>query len=193
MVGPNIITVVGEAGTGKTTLIKSLVHSDETFRVLTSVTTRNPRSTDLPNEYRHLRLQEYEKLASIPNRFLWNVIAGSSDRYAKDILDVMDAVLDPEHIYMQALVPESARILAQRYGSKVVQTVFLQRPDKDELVRRMLQRGDKIDTIGPRLDREFKEDWMGQVADIEGLVVITNQDLVVRHNEVKTLAHLTIA
>lgn len=137
--------------------------------------------------------QEYEELAGTPRRILWNVIAGNGDKYAKDVLDVMDAALDMEHIYIHALVPESARILAQRYGSEVVRTVFLQRPDKQELIRRLLQRGDDADKIEPRIDREFEEDWANQVADIEGLVVITNQDLLARQDEISALAHCAIA
>lgn len=196
---PNIITFVGESGTGKSTLMHSLVDKDDRFRILPSITTRARRPSDLAREYIYLSIEEHAKLAAIPGRLLWSVKAGNKDdQYAKDVLDIMDALTDDKdeddggHVYLHGLIPDAAKWLEHRYGSEVVKTVLLQSPGQEELRRRMIGRGDAPEKIEERLAKEKEANWAGQVADLEGLVVVTCQDLLDRQNTIYELAGLAI-
>ena len=189
---PSIITLVGESGTGKSTLMSSLVVESGLFRILTSATTRAPRSSDLRHEYRYLSDEEYGKIASNPKRFLWDVPAGNfGDRYAKDTLDVEEAFTDNEHVYINALIPSAAAALVRLYGSELIKTVYLESPGTDELRTRMLQRGDDPEKVEERLVIEKDEDWPDQLISLEGLVIITSQNLLVRQDAIHALVEFT--
>lgn len=184
--GGRILTLVGQSGTGKTTLMKRLVETG-LFCLIPSTTTRPYRPSDLDDEYRYLDLETYASVAAQPGRFLWDVPAGNGHSYAKDVLDVNKALTDPEHVHVQALIPESAKIFARKYGEQVVKTVFLTSPGDDELRRRMQARGDAPEKIEERLASEREQDWPEQVLAIDGLKVITSQELLVRQSEIFTL------
>src|SRR4051812_26342607 len=100
--GGQIITLVGQSGSGKTTQIRELVAQPE-FRICPSFTTRQPRTTDLPHEYHYVNHDEHGRLVKIPGRFLWDTVTGNGGHYSKDICDVMEALTDPDHMYVNAL------------------------------------------------------------------------------------------
>jgi guanylate kinase len=178
-----IITFVGQSGSGKTTQIGELI-KEPGFRLLPSTTTRPPRSTDLLLEYRYKDITEYERIAAIPGRFLWDVVTGDGDRYAKDADDVSAALADTQNIYTHALTPGCADILLKKYGPKVVRTVLLPSPGDDVLIDRMITRGDAAENAAGRLISEQRDDWLAQSIAIEGLYVVKSQTIEKRHEEI---------
>lgn len=188
MVRANIVSIVGESGVGKTTLMKTLIDSDETFRMLPSPTTRQPRISDLPNEYSYLTAEEFEELKAA-DRFLWvtDKAGNAGDLYAKDKEDVRAAIADPDHVYLNALIPDYARLLAEKYGRVAVRTIFLESPGQEELRQRMLNRGDSPGIVRQRQEKEQAESWSNRLQGIEGLVIITAQELLARSVAVKAV------
>lgn len=183
--GGRLLTFVGQSGSGKTTQMRELVATGE-FRICPSTTTRAPRPSDLPNEYFYRELPYYKRIAR-SGRFLWDIVTGNGDRYAKDICDVMEALTDPDHVYVNGLVPDKAKVLAQRYGSEVVRTVLFSNPTDDELIERMTRRGDSPEKALQRLHTEKAEDWMAQAMEIDGIYVVESKSITDRNQEILDL------
>ena len=180
--GGRIVTLVGQSGSGKTTQMRELV-GEQGFRLSPNITTRPPRESDLAGEYTYIPDDEYAGLLK-SGRLLWNVVTGNGAHYSKDVCDVIEALTDPDNIYVHALVPGKANDLVRRYGSEVVKTIFLPSPGDDVLLKRMITRGDSARGAAERLTNEEQEGWLVQSLAITGLHVVTAQGVAERHQEI---------
>ena len=185
---PNILTLIAGSGVGKTTALRWLTESYEMFRMLPSTTTRRRRDSDIENEYRYVTHEEYENLARIAGRLMWDVPAGNAgDRYGTDITDVMTAIVDDEHVYVCGLFPDAAKQLVTKYGSGVVRAVLLKSPGEEVVRERMLGRGDDPVKIEQRITKERHENWEQRAISIPGLHIVTAQDQMQRVTEILDL------
>lgn len=184
-----IVTFLGGSGSGKTTQMGMLV-AQEQFRMCPSTTTRPPRPSDLCHEYHYATMDEYQTLVR-SGRSLWDIPtgnrnkAGTRDRYTKDICDIIEAFTDPDHVYVQGLIPKCAAIMARRYGAPLVRTLWLPSPPDDEVIARMVERGDEPEQAANRLKNEKNEGWSESALAIEGIYVITGRDKFERHEEIQ--------
>jgi guanylate kinase len=184
--GGRILTMIGQSGSGKSTQMAELVKVD-LFRVLPSTTTRSPRPTDLPQEYRYKSPEEFEELLQT-GRLMWNFPAGNQHRYGEDVQDVREALTDPDHIYTNALIPEAAKILTEKYGSGVIKTLFIPSPGDEILLSRMIQRGDSPEKAMERIQIESGQNWLDQAVAIDGIHIVSSQTIADRHQEILEFA-----
>jgi guanylate kinase len=185
--GGRLVILVGQSGSGKTTQMRELVN-EAGFRQSPNITTRDSRPTDLLNEYLYASPQEYDRLLRKSGRVLWDIVTGNGARYAKDSCDIIEALTDPEHLYVNALVPSTANILVRKYGSELIRTVMLPNPGDDILLTRMTNRGDSTSGARERLVNENAEGWLAQSLAIDGLYTVTAQDVAGRHKEIMDFA-----
>jgi guanylate kinase len=186
--GGQIVTFVGHSGSGKTTQLRRLIE-EPNFQVLRSVTTRPPRPSDVPGEYRYTTLEEHKSLAE-NSKFMWNILFGQNF-YAKEFDEVELALDDPFDSYVNALVPRCAGILATAYGPERVRTFLLPNPGDDILTERMLARGDTEEAAAERLRIEAEQNWAEQAQTIQGLHVIQSTGIEQRHEEIMSVLSRT--
>src|SRR5258708_40128250 len=89
-----IVTITGASGSGKTSVARELLKIIPSAKLVLSITTRPPRESDLPDEYRtNVPLAEFEK-RSQNNEFLWEVEA-HGNRYGTLRASVNEALANP--------------------------------------------------------------------------------------------------
>jgi len=155
-----IITLTGRSGTGKTTIVKELLElKDPLFQLIISYTTRDPRPSDLPGEYRYLTDDEFEGMKK-RGEFLWPKSAEefghSSAKYGTTKASLDDAVASPGY-HLMMLIPQALPKLWDSYAEHVV-PFWLEDPGEESLRARLLDRGEKPQFIDKRLDAE--KDWL---------------------------------
>ena len=139
-----IATFTGVSGTGKTTIVKKLLEGD--FRLIPSTTTRNPRESDLPSEYRYLSFEEFDRLGE-EGEFLWTTeYAGQF--YGTPYRVVQEAFKHDETSAM-ILVPEVVPLL-RGYTDRVL-SIYVRSPPEEVLRERLGARGDTVENIERRL------------------------------------------
>lgn len=148
---PKIVTFTGASGTGKSTLVKELLKDSHAFRLVTSTTTRPPRSSDLPGEYEYWTPQQMEKDASL---FIWKTeyagnFYGTRYRVLNDACELPQTSL---MILVPKVLPDLLAYLHQQ-----VLPFYVRAPDEDILRLRLLRRGDDPESIERRLQTIL--DW----------------------------------
>lgn len=166
---PRILTLVGISGTGKTTLMRNLMESDD-FRVVRGVFNRPPRINELNEENLRITDDEFDQLAR-DERLLWDIKAGYGVRYGIDTDDIERALRDTDHQYVNALIPEAAITFIRHCGPRAVRTMFVPAPPPEVLRQRMLDRGDDPEKVEARLQHEDSAEWLGRLSVIENLHV----------------------
>ena len=142
---PKIVTFTGVSGSGKSTIVKELLQESDHFRLITSTTTRPPRSSDLPGEYEYWTPEQMEEDASL---FIWKT-EYVGHQYGTRYRVLNDAFVSPPTSLM-ILVPEVLPVLLHHYGSYVL-PLYVRAPPEDLLRVRLLRRGDNPESIEQRL------------------------------------------
>jgi guanylate kinase len=111
-----IITLTGITGSGKTTIARALLETLPDTRMVPSLTTRAPRPSDLPGEYRHPTRSEMAKLRARKTRgdqeLLWTRDRDNGTKtYATAREDVLEALSSEGGYRIMILVPDVLRIL----------------------------------------------------------------------------------
>lgn len=142
-----IVTFSGASGVGKTTLVSKLLRELVGSRMVESVTTRSPRSTDILGEYRYVDKKEFLHLDDL-GTFIWAKSFGGHC-YGTERHALANALVRGYFSFM-ILTPDTVPKLHQYAPEQVVSFYLLSPPDK-ELTRRLLQRGDSSYTAAQRL------------------------------------------
>lgn len=150
----HIFVIVGESGTGKTTLQDRL--EKKGFNIIRGHSTRKMRKGEKQgNPYTFVSKGQYTK-DLYENKIL------EATEYNKNIYYTCKKEVDKSRINIVVLEPDGLKQFKKIYGDKNVTGVMLC-ADKKERMKRMFQRGDSVDSVKKRLkeDREkFKEKYM---------------------------------
>jgi len=115
-----IVTLVGEPGSGKTTIADALLSlRPELYRTLISNTTREKRPTDGPGDYRFVSREHIKEWES-QGELAWSPAESAGHMYATRLDDIEAALADTGHLYISILVPETAEILYQLHPKNVL-------------------------------------------------------------------------
>jgi guanylate kinase len=146
-----IITLTGVSGAGKTRITAELLKALPDARMIPSFTTRAPRASDLPGEYRYVTTTEMDALRMRKNgqkKLLWTRERdGGKKTYATARADIMDELSRDGGYGIMILVPDVLRILywfiveEQGYADQYFVPLFIRAPDADELRQRVRERG----------------------------------------------------
>lgn len=157
---PGFLALVGPSASGKTSIIQELL-KDPRFCLVKAITTRAPRSNDIPGEYRFVTMDEFNKLLAEGSMIEHTEYAGNC--YGLDVKDVQE-VWDSGRIPVKAMDIVGARAVKEKLGSRAV-TVFVRR-DREAILESLLNRdSDKKDIVRRimALDteylNEFQCDW----------------------------------
>lgn len=171
-----VLTLTGPSGTGKTTIAKRLLAELPDASLLRSITTRDPRPSDLPGEYEYVTRDAFETLRR-EGEFEWTAtLAGTW--YGTRREDLFIAVREPALAWISILVPERIpNILAVARELKCpnrVKAFFILPPSGSVLEGRMRERGDTPDAIEKR--RTVDSSWE-DAARMSGIPYIFIEDL----------------
>ncbi len=143
-----ILTITGPSGAGKSRITKALLE-EEGFSIITSITTRPKRPTDLEGEYLYLQPEKFDELEK-RGSFLW-VAKLRSCSYGTLKRSIDSALEMPQGIKIMILVPEILRILCDRLQGKNLISLFIKTSPK-KIRERLMRAGLKEDEIKQRLN-----------------------------------------
>ncbi len=143
-----IVTITGPSGSGKTTIARELLHKNPDWKLVLSLTTRKPRDSDLPGEYRcGVSSEEFRKREQL-KEFLW-IVSAHGNRYGT-LRRCVDSALAAKHISLMLLTPDAVPILLDYAPGKVI-SFFIIPPDDAILRVRLEKRGEDPATIERRI------------------------------------------
>ncbi|MBI5152971.1 MAG: hypothetical protein HZA36_00695 [Parcubacteria group bacterium] len=156
VIQPMIVTLTGASGVGKSTLVRRVIELRPGTKLVTSLTTRPARMTDLSGEYEcEMPRERFEKHAE---DFLW-VLPAHGNYYATPKKAVLEAFVFHRSFGPQCmiLVPEAVSLLHiylkqfENHERNIV-SFYVLSPPEDELRRRLRARGDDEGMIQGRID-----------------------------------------
>ena len=154
-----IVTVTGASGSGKSSTVREILARRPDWKILTSLTTREPRSTDLPGEYEYglapERLDELYKAGKLQ----W-AVEHHGHRYATPRQAILDA-LSGETVRLMPVDPAAARHVRDLAGSfglrDRVRNVYLRSPSEAKLRERFARRIGRGDMTAEEAERRIRE------------------------------------
>lgn len=179
-----VLVVSGPSGTGKGTVLKPLRMRNRNLKYSVSVTTRKPRSEDIPGVTYHFTDKEtFEKMIKDNELLEWDCFCGNY--YGTPRKHIEDWVNAGEDVILEITVPGAAQVLKTCNNDDLV-SIFIAPPSMEELRRRIVVRASEDEEeIENRLKRsayEFKEmtlydyvivndDVDKAVSDIEAILI----------------------
>lgn len=107
------LTLTGPPGAGKTAIIRRLIlEYPDRIRPVRSYTTRDPRPSDVKGEYECISREQFIEM-KVHNDFMW-VAAVHQNMYGTHRSDLHQARIDPDHLYVLAIVPEVVPLIRER-------------------------------------------------------------------------------
>lgn len=175
---PKILIATGRTGSGKTTLVGNLI-AKSGFKMVNGLTTRAPRSSDLPGEFTYLSDAEFD--ATPAADMMFSTKHGSPSRYTFLRSAVHAALNDGVNTYTRPLSPVSAGKVVAEFGEQVIKVLYLPTPDSDELERRVIARGDNPAMFTARAENEAGWDDIAKATP--GIHVATGSTIQELHAE----------
>ncbi|MEK7648730.1 MAG: hypothetical protein AAB400_02295 [Patescibacteria group bacterium] len=144
-----LITFTGASGVGKTVIARTLLERFPLFGWLESITTREIRPTNFPDEYVHVSQGEFLQWVSEEKFVEWVQVHGND--YYGTLKGSLDRVLtDPKRIYLKTIDPVGlAKIHA--YAPSALLPFYVLAPSEDILRQRLSDRGESEETVQRRL------------------------------------------
>lgn len=175
-----LLVISGASGTGKGTLLSRLLAEDPSFRFSVSVTTRAPRSNEIPEVHYHfISDEEYDKLLA-EDAFLEHADV-HLHRYGTLKKEVFEAMEQGRNVVLDIDVQGALQVMKNYPGCV---TLFILPPSFAELRRRLEDRGTETQAaIETRLANGRKE--IGFVDRYQ--YVIVNDDLDEAYNRLHTI------
>ncbi|MEK7516294.1 MAG: hypothetical protein AAB562_01730 [Patescibacteria group bacterium] len=143
-----IITVTGPSGVGKTTIVCELFAAKPELAFVVSLTSRAPRDSDLPGEYRCSVAEDEFARRSANGEFLWTVDA-HGNTYGTLVASV-DEALEREQPSLMILVPDRVEFIRRRAPDQVL-SFFIVPPQETILRERLARRGESPEVIERRI------------------------------------------
>src|SRR3989344_6825726 len=168
-----IITISGASGAGKTTIEKSLLNKLNNAEVVVSITTRDRRENDNPNEYKYISKLWFRLLDKLGS-FLWTVnIHGNWYGTLKS--SVKKALKQYDKISLMILVPDRVKNLLdyarERGSEEFVLSFYILSPSSEILKKRLQDRGDSEFEIAKRIKDCEKWDAEALASDLPYIFV----------------------
>jgi len=172
-----IITISGASGAGKTTIEKSLLNKLNNAEVVVSITTRDRRENDNPNEYKYISKLWFRLLDKLGS-FLWTVnIHGNWYGTLKS--SVKKALKQYDKISLMILVPDRVKNLLdyarERGSEEFVLSFYILSPSSEILKKRLQDRGDSEFEIAKRIKDCEKWDAEALASDLP-YIFVRNDD-----------------
>lgn len=144
-----LITFTGASGVGKTKIARTLLDRYPRFAWLESVTTREKRPENFPDEYVHVSKEEFLKFISEEKFVEWVQVHG--DDYYGTLKSSLDNVLaDLKYVYLKTIDPVGlAKLYA--YAPSAILPFYIVAPSKSVLQQRLTDRGESEETIQKRI------------------------------------------
>lgn len=149
-----ILTLTGASGAGKTTIAKELLEKlPINAQMVPSYTTRKPRDSDLPGEYKYISKLRFWFLKNF-RVFLWTVYPhgnsyGTTKRW-------VTRALRGDDVYIMLLFSDGLMALnsfAEKKGYRErIFSFYVIAPPREILRERLQNRGDKKDEVEKRLE-----------------------------------------
>lgn len=155
-----IATITGPSGVGKTTIARYILAWRKKASLVLSFTSRGPRDSDLPGEYRtDVSLEEFEERER-RGEFAW-ICRNWNTTYATHS-DILDGAFASQELRLMLLVPEVLPKLleyAKRTNNKVY-SFYIVAPSEEVLRERLSKRGEQPNEIEKRIEgcRKYNEE-----------------------------------
>lgn len=159
-----IITISGVSGSGKTTLTEHLLSLGPQYRIVESVTTRQPRERDRPDEFLYLSPNEFVAKEQSGD-FLWVTPPIHGTRYGT-LRESVGKALTGNSISIMVITVECLsplRFYATRDARSII-GLYVLSPGEAILRERLIKRGD----APPEIEKRIEEcrDWDAQAREI---------------------------
>lgn len=142
-----IITFSGPSAVGKSAIVGELLRRNSSWRLVVNITTRGPKDSDIPGEYRHVSEDEFVKLEQ-EGKFL-ETDQAHGNRYGT-LLASLDEALSSGPMSLQILTPDGVpRVMDHAKGKVLSFFVFVR--SVDVLRKRLKARGESEKSIEQRL------------------------------------------
>jgi len=157
-----IITLTGPSGSGKTAITKAILDRLPNAKPVTSYTTREPRPSDLPDDFTHLDCDAFNRMRDA-GKFLWTAQVADV-RYGSTKQSVSDALRYEIAVRIMILVPDVLPKLyafAEGMGKRdTITSFFIHVADEAVLRARMLERGDAPEKADARIKacRDYEQE-----------------------------------
>ncbi len=150
-----ILTFSGVSAAGKTRLSKEILAARHNAKMVTSITTRPARDSDIPGEYRQVPKEVFDKLCA-DDVFLWDV-EHAGTHYGTPWESVVLAAEKTDGIGIMILTPDVMPTLRDFLSSlpfpNVHVPVFLTTPPREVLIKRIVERKDNMTLMRERWEQ----------------------------------------
>ena len=158
IIWPTICTFTGVSGAGKSTIVKKLLETIPGTGLVTSLTTRFSRASDLPNEYRYNVSKEWFEESR--DQFLWMLsvhgnLYGTLRGSVSELFDLSANITGAHFMILTSegvsLLRYHLSLLIPNYEHRLIHFYILS-PSEEELRRRLRARGDDYVAIQKRIE-----------------------------------------
>ncbi len=156
-----ILTLTGASGAGKTTIARELLNKlPIDSQMVPSYTTRKPRETDIPGEYKYVGKFKFQFLNNT-GLFLWTAHVHENS-YGTTKSWVGKSLQDDGTVYIMILLSDAIKTLrdfAEKNGVlNSVYSFYISSPSQEVLKKRLEERGDGSEEVQKRLVNCLKWD-----------------------------------
>ncbi len=164
---PRVFVVSGPTAVGKGTVVARLKQRHPEVFVSVSATTRSPRPGEVDGVHYHFVTdEEFDEMAAHDGLLEWAVVHGTN-RYGTPRGPVDQAVAEGRAVVLEIDL-QGARQVRRTYPS--AQQIFLEPPNWDELVRRLVGRGTETPEQQERRLETAREE-LARVEEFDHVVV----------------------
>lgn len=166
-----IITISGSSGSGKTTLADHFLSLGPQYHIIESVTTRNRRERDRPNEFLYVPHDDFNQMEH-EDKFLWVTPQIHGTRYGT-LRESIKIALTCSGVYIMIIAIECLPLLHKHLAgvNKNIIGLYVIPPSDDILRIRMGMRGDNSEDIEKRIDE--CRDWSTRAIKLNSVIPIS--------------------